>query len=223
MPRTPPWALSLCPRQPHLQEPVRPRTIKKQPSPHPYPHGIPGQVGALPESARSSPQSLPFAHTPSHPTSEAPWRAAWKAPNISLHGLFWDYRTLRTQGRGPCQSLCRKSGLRDGRPHARVSNSSHATFPTPPPQMPSSEPLPTLTDALSNHTQAAWGHRGHQGPDAPGSPLPHRGAQEDISQGSGCTCPQPGRIQPPQKQHSQPTCRVVPNLRPAVTPVRGPQ
>lgn len=105
----------------------------------------------------------------------------------------------------------------------QVSNSSHATFPTPPPQMPSSEPLPTLTDTLSNHTQAAWGHRGHQGPDAAGSPLPHRGAQEDISQGSGCTCPQPGWIQPPQKQDSQPTCRVVPNLCPAVTPVRGPQ
>lgn len=145
-------------------------------------------------------------------------RAAWKAPNIYLHGLH-----LGPQGWRPCQSLCRKSGLREGRPHAQGNIASQqlfpCPFPTPPPQMPSSEHLPTPTDALSHPTRATWAQRGHQGPDTPGTPRPNQPcgwrphvSEEDIGRGSSCTCTQLGRIQPPQKQHSQPVSYVVSSL-----------
>lgn len=101
----------------------------------------------------------------------------------------------------------------------QVSNSSHATFPTPPPQMPSSKHLPPPTDTLSYPSQAAWTHRGHQGPDAPRTPLPDQPcgwrppvSEEDVGPGSSCPCTQLSWNRPPEEQHSQPVSCAVASL-----------
>lgn len=103
------------------------------------------------KSACSSPgTSYPPHPVPTQP-DEVPTRAACKALDIYLHGLFRVYNTLGTQGWGPCQSLCRQSRLREGRPHAQGNTASQQLFPC-------HLPHPTTPDAFVKAPPPTHGH-----------------------------------------------------------------
>lgn len=97
-------------------------------------------------------------------------KAACIAANVCtpLSGLQSSYPTIPRGlwvgwGGTDYQSLCRKLGLREGKPYARGNTASQQLFPHHPahPWMSVSEPLPTPTDELSHPTQMTWAYSGH--------------------------------------------------------------